>query len=124
MTTRAYLAMCALSYDAPDRRTSLADLRTAMCLELGVDMADIDPARGTNWSRSTYEASRRSWQRYAAEEPTFWDSPWCERNLREVREDWLKRHPEWDDDWFAPEAAALPAPDPLLIPLFELETTR
>lgn len=124
MTTRAYRAIMRLPRDAPDRRTSLADLWTAVCLELGVDIDDIDPAKGLNVSRSAYESSRRSWVRLYAEEPNARTSSWFERNCREARANWLKRHPEWDDDWFAPEAAPLPEPEPSMIPLFELETSR
>jgi len=109
---RAHLAMILLPDDAPDRRTSLADLRIALCLELGVDMADIDPARGTNVSRAAYEKARHSWRRHASEEPNF-----PERMYREARANWLARRPDWDDDWLAPEA---PVPD--LVPLFDLTT--
>jgi hypothetical protein len=116
---RAAMAISALRVDAPDRRTSLADLRIALCLELGVDIADIDPASGYGYSRTAYEHVRSLWRRAFAEAP---DSAWVERNYREVRADWLARRPDWGDDWLAPDTATLP--DLLMIPLFELEATH
>jgi hypothetical protein len=115
---RAHLAMTGVPDDAPDRRTTMADLRIALCLEIGIDIDDIAPASGHDHSRSGYESVRSSWQRALADDP---GSSWLERNYREVRANWLAIRPDWDDDWLVPDA---PAPDPLLIPLFELETTR
>lgn len=116
---RAHMAMIRVPYDDPDRRTTMADLRIALCLECGVDIADIHPARGTDWSRSAYENSRFSWQRYIAEEPSARHSNPDRPGYPEARANWLQLHPEWDDDWLAPEATTAPEPD--LIPLFELE---
>lgn len=113
---RWHLAMVSLRDDAPDRRTSLADLRTALCLECGVDIVDIDPASGFNYSRSAYEDVRASWRRELADNP---GSSWLERHYAEARANWLAHRPDWDDDWVIPDA-----PEPLLIPLFELEASR
>ena len=115
---RAARALRFLPVDTPDRRTSLADLRTALCLELGVDMADIDPASGYGYSRDAYEHVRSLWKRAFAEDP---DSSWVERNYREVRAKWLARRPDWDDDWLA---AAPPSLTPTMLPIFELEVSR
>jgi hypothetical protein len=52
------------------------------------------------------------------------DSAWFARNYAKARANWLKRRPDWDDDWLAPEAPSETDPDPLMIPLFELETSR
>ena len=113
---RAAMAISALPLDTPDRRTSLADLRAALCLELGVDMADIDPASGYSYSRNAYEHVRSLWRRAFAEAP---DSSWVERNYREVRAKWLARRPDWGDDWLA---TALPSLT--MLPIFELEATH
>jgi len=115
---RAALAISALPVDAPDRRTSLSDLRTALCLEIGVDMADIDPASGYGYSRDAYEHVRSLWKRAFAEAP---DSAWLERNYREVRADWLAHRPDWGDDW---TAAAPPSLTPTMLPIFELEASH
>ena len=115
---RAHLAMVGIPDDAPDRRTTFADLRIALCLEIGVDIADIDPASGHNHSRSGYESVRSSWRRAMADDPGSW---WLESNYREARADWLAHRPDWDDDWLLPD---VPAPDPLMIPLFELEASH
>ncbi|MQY15128.1 hypothetical protein SRB5_53060 [Streptomyces sp. RB5] len=44
-----------------DRQTSMADARTALCLESGVAVDDIDPATGYDHSRRAYDAVRASW---------------------------------------------------------------
>lgn len=46
---------------APDQRTSMSDARIALCLARGVDMNDIDPASGYNYSRAAYDRCRQSW---------------------------------------------------------------
>src|SRR5882757_8919452 len=48
------------SHDS-DQRTSMSDARIALCIALGVDMDDIDPASGYNYSRSAYDRARQSW---------------------------------------------------------------
>lgn len=115
---RAARAIRFLPANAPDRRTSLSDLRIALNLDLGVDMADIDPASGYDHSRDAYELCRFTWQRAFAEDP---DSSWVERNYREVRAKWLARRPDWDDDWLA---AAPPSLTPTMLPIFELEASH
>jgi hypothetical protein len=114
---RAHLAICALPLDAPDRRTSLADLRAALCLETDVVIDDIDPREGWNISRSAYESVRERWQFELADDPDSW---WLDRKYLEARAIWLRLRPEWDDDWLAPETPT--ESDPSMIPLFELET--
>lgn len=46
---------------SPDRRTSMADARIALCIARGVDLDDIDPASGYNRSRDAYDRCRESW---------------------------------------------------------------
>ncbi|MFI7315455.1 hypothetical protein [Streptomyces venezuelae] len=83
----------------PDRATSMADARIALCLESGVPMEDIDPASGYNHSRSAYERSRASWvdlvrQHGACE---FYTVPDIER----ARAHWAEKRPQFveGDDW-------------------------
>jgi hypothetical protein len=110
--------MLLLPYDAPDRRTSLADLRTAICLKNGVAIDDIDPASGYDHSRAAYERARASWRRHIAEWP---EAQYAQRpSYADARANWLRIRPDWDDDWLAPEAPA--GPELLMLPLFELET--
>lgn len=45
----------------PDRRTSMADARIALHIARGIDLDDIDPSSGSDYSRRTYDASRASW---------------------------------------------------------------
>lgn len=45
----------------PDNRTSMADTRIALCAARGVDLDDIDPTTGYNYSRSAYDDVRQSW---------------------------------------------------------------
>jgi hypothetical protein len=105
--TRAAIAMFALAENAPDRRTSLADLRIALCLEIGVAIEDIAPASGHNISRRSYENIRAQWQEVMARDP---DSEWCRRSYDQVRRSWLRHQPEWTDDWLAtPSRAEQPA---------------
>jgi len=115
-------AMFLLPYDAPDRRTSMADLRTAICLKNGVHIDDIDPASGYDHSRAGYETVRASWSRLYAEDPNAKDSAWFARHYAKARANWLRIRPDWDDDWLAPETPAVP--EPSMLPLFELETSR
>lgn len=47
--------------DDPDQRTSMADSRIALNIARGVDMGDIDPANGYDYSRGAYDRCRDSW---------------------------------------------------------------
>lgn len=47
-----------------DMATSMTDLRTALCLAIGVPIEDIHPAAGTNITFAAYERSRRDWLRF------------------------------------------------------------
>lgn len=96
--TRAAMAMFSLAENAPDRRTTLADLRIALCLEIGVAIEDIAPASGHNISRRSYENIRAQWQDVMACDP---DSEWCRRSYDQVRRTWLRHRPEWTDDWLS-----------------------
>jgi hypothetical protein len=82
-----------------DLRTSLADVRTALCLARGVDPADIT-SLGTSISRDAYERSRASWVRMYAED----SSEWTIRGAHEARTAWTRRRPDWTDDWGIPLA--------------------
>jgi hypothetical protein len=95
----------------------MADLRIALCLEIGVDIDDIAPASGHDHSRSGYESVWASWRRAIADDPDSW---WLEEHYLNARANWLRIRPDWDDDWLAPEPPA--EPEPLMLPLFELET--
>ncbi|MBM9509940.1 hypothetical protein [Actinacidiphila acididurans] len=65
MSTPAHTAAALIrhyAYDTdPDKRTSMADSRIALLIASGVDMDDIDPSMGRDYSRSHYEACRRDW---------------------------------------------------------------
>lgn len=67
MPTKPHIVMICLPDDTPDRRTALADLRTALCLHKGVDIDDIDPARGYDLSLASYLRVRASWEYHIRE---------------------------------------------------------
>ncbi|MET9396165.1 hypothetical protein [Kitasatospora sp. NPDC002965] len=84
-----------------DRRTSMADARTAICLAAGVEMDDIDPASGYNRSHRAYRRARASWidliRQHGANE--FYSLA----DLVEARARWAAWRPEFaaGDDWVA-----------------------
>jgi len=86
----------------PDRRTSLADCRIALCLARGVPVDDIDPAQGYDLSDRAYKAVRDRWLEEAAAAP---ESDWLRVNYEQVREKWADRRPDLAGDW--PEWAAV-----------------
>ncbi|MFI0211978.1 hypothetical protein ACH4OV_25320 [Streptomyces diastaticus] len=49
------------SVPADDYRTSLADMRTALCLARGVDINDIDAAQGWDISSRAFDAVASRW---------------------------------------------------------------
>lgn len=120
------LVLMGLADDLPDRRTALADLRIALCLYLGVDPDDIDPASGYNHSLDAYLRVRASWVRAHEESP---GSDWTARNSREARASWELKRPQYliDHPWpeihvptYEEELAALgitPEPEPVDVPL-------
>jgi hypothetical protein len=109
--TPAFIMFANVRHRVPDPLSAYADLRAAVCLEDGVAIEDIDPREGYDLSRRRYEAVRDQWRGWLAENP---DPYW----YLQIRNWWLQRRPEWDDDWLAPEVTT---PDPLMLPLFELE---
>ncbi|MGY1439472.1 hypothetical protein [Streptomyces reniochalinae] len=80
----------------PDRRTSIADARTAICIARGVALADIDPASGYDVSERAYHSSRTRWLEEAAEHP---DSDWLRKGYQEAAETWARRRPDLATDW-------------------------
>ncbi|MCP3017336.1 hypothetical protein NGM33_28795 [Nocardiopsis dassonvillei] len=106
MPRKPSLVLMGLPDDLPDRRTALADLRTALCLHLDVDIDDIDPASGHNRSLDSYLRVRASWVRAHKEDP---DSDWLARNSAEARANWERVRPQYLIDHPWPEAPALPS---------------
>lgn len=89
-----------------DVRTSMADARMALCVARGVDLDDIDPTTGYNYSRTTYDRVRQSWVsniKYHG----FSDS-YDGDSLRRAVADWTASRPDFiaDDDWLAAAADA------------------
>ncbi|MFI2673881.1 hypothetical protein ACH5AU_30715 [Streptomyces albidoflavus] len=85
----------------PDRATSMADARIALCVESGVDMDDIDPASGYNHSRSSYERARFSWVDLVRQHGA---SPLYEvPDIERAHGLWVEKRPEFaeGDDWLA-----------------------
>jgi hypothetical protein len=84
-----------------DRRTSMNDARTALCLALGIAEKDIDPARGYDYSAEAYERVRASWQHHARHHglSRFYDGPAYQQAI----DDWRARRPDLvADDWVGP----------------------
>lgn len=81
-----------------DMRTSMDDARTALCIARGVDLNDIDPATGHDYSRRAYESVRQSWLDLIT---THGLTEHIEQQVREVRAMWAERRPEWveGDPW-------------------------
>ncbi|MFJ1932652.1 hypothetical protein ACIOGZ_08255 [Kitasatospora sp. NPDC088160] len=86
-----------------DRRTSMADARTAICLNSGVALDDIDAASGYNYSRRAYDRVRASWVDLIRQHgySEFYEM----RDIDEVRARWAEKRPDFveGDDWL-PEA--------------------
>jgi hypothetical protein len=85
----------------PDQRTSMADARIAFCLARGVDMDDIDPASGYDYSRRAYDSCRQSWVsniKYHGFSRVF-EGPGLTRALA----NWTTHRPDFiaGDDWLA-----------------------
>lgn len=81
-----------------EQRTSVSDARIALCIALGRDFDDIDPASGHDLSREAYENVRKSWRWNI--QMHGWNG-WWERNLSESLTWWRKRRPDFvdGDDW-------------------------
>lgn len=77
-----------------DRRTSMADAYTAIFLNAGVDMDDIDPCDGLDYSRRQYEAVRDSWQDLIEQHGI---SDWAIREMAKTFESWSTRRPQFTD---------------------------
>jgi hypothetical protein len=80
---------------APDARTTLADLRTALCIASGTALDDIDPAQGYDTSRRSFDAACTSWRQGPL-------GLTCERmrtSYERARAYWQARRPEWMADW-------------------------
>lgn len=95
-----------ISYHAgsthPDRRTYLADARIALCLARGVNMDDIDPASGCDYSRRAYAAARASWV-WMVKVHGFSDWHGDGERLADELATWTKHRPDFTagDDWLA-----------------------
>lgn len=90
------------AYDSdPDQRTSMADSRIALCIAGGVDMDDIDPASGYDYSRAAYDRSRDSWVWNIKQHgfSDIYDGPALKRHIA----DWATHRPDFiaGDDWLA-----------------------
>ncbi|RPE39790.1 hypothetical protein EDD90_2808 [Streptomyces sp. Ag109_O5-1] len=89
-----------------DNRTSMADARTALCIESDVALEDIDPTTGHGWSRRGYDSVRASW--VSTVKYHGLTDGYIQRDLREAFAKWAERRPDFveGDDW---EAAAVAA---------------
>jgi len=89
-----------------DNRTSMADARTALCIESGTALEDIDPSSGHDYSRRSYDSVRASWVNLVKYHglSEFYTRP----DLARAFAKWAERRPEFTDgdDW---EAAAIDA---------------
>ncbi|MFI6900367.1 hypothetical protein ACIBKY_03845 [Nonomuraea sp. NPDC050394] len=84
-----------------DRRTSMNDARTALCLALGIAEQDIDPASGHDYSAEAYESVRASWRYHARHHglSRFYDGPAYRRAI----DSWQARRPDLAaDGWVGP----------------------
>lgn len=84
-----------------DRLTSLADARTALCIEGGVALDDIDPSSGYDYSRRAYDSCRHSWV-WNIKVHGFSDS-YDGPGLARAIANWTARRPDFvaGDDWLA-----------------------
>lgn len=98
MPRKPSLVLIGLPRELPDRRTALADLRTALCLHTGVDLTDIHPASGHNLSLDAYLLSRRSYALALRDEP---DSEQVREYARDARAYWERIRPRYlaDHPW-------------------------
>jgi hypothetical protein len=89
-----------------DKRTSMADARIALCVARGVDMDDIDPASGYNYSRDAYNRARESWV-WNIKQHGF-NSAYDEPPLQRAMANWASHRPDFiaGDDWLAAGRAA------------------
>jgi len=94
--TRRACARLLTTPKGPDRRTSLADCRAAICIARGVPVEEIDPAQGYDLSDRAYRAVRDRWLEEAAAQP---DSDWMQTNFRKAREGWARRRLDLIDGW-------------------------
>jgi hypothetical protein len=83
---------------APDARTTLADLRTALCIASGIALDDIDPAQGYDTSRRSFDAARASW----GQGPLGLTSERMRTGYERATAYWQARRPEWMTDWPTP----------------------
>ena len=99
-TAAALIRHYALSGD-PDQRTSMTDSRIALCIAAGVDMDDIDPASGYNYSRAAYDRCRQSWVVNIRDHgfTDSYDGPALTRAIA----NWTAHRPDFiaGDDWLA-----------------------
>lgn len=86
--------------DGVEQRTSMNDVRTALCIALGRDLDDIDATSGHDYSREAYEHVRGSWRWNI--QMHGWND-WFERGINEALANWRARRPEFvdGDDWLA-----------------------
>lgn len=84
-----------------DRLTSLADARTALCIERGTALDDIDPASGYDRSRGAYDSCRQSWVNQI--KVHGYSSQWDEPGLARAIANWTAHRPDFitGDDWLA-----------------------
>ncbi|MEW2302021.1 hypothetical protein AB0958_18945 [Streptomyces sp. NPDC006655] len=89
-----------------DQRTSMADARTALCIESGVALEDIDPSTGYDLSRRGYDSARASWVSVVKYHGLT--QGYIRPDLASAFAYWARVRPEFaaGDDW---EAAAVAA---------------
>lgn len=92
---------------APDARTTLADLRSALCIAHGVDLDDIDPAQGYDMSRRSFDTACLSWRGVLG-----LSSERMRTGYERARAYWQARRPEWMADWPPVPPAEAEPPDP------------
>ncbi|MFC1405814.1 MULTISPECIES: hypothetical protein [Streptacidiphilus] len=74
-----------------DRRTSMADARTALCIESGVALEDIDPATGYDHSERAYRRVRADWAQQVEQRGADW---YIRRDVRWAYGIWLEARPD------------------------------
>lgn len=79
---------------APDARTTLADLRTALCIASGVALDDVDPAQGYDMSRRSFDTACVSWRGVLG-----LSSERMRAGYERARAYWQGRRPEWMAEW-------------------------
>lgn len=104
MLTSAQRAAMMINYYAdsadPDQRTSMADSRIALNIARGVDMDDIDPSNGYDYSRAAYDSCRDSWV-WNIKQHGFSDFYGDGDRIAAARANWAARRPDFTagDDW-------------------------